>query len=129
MTRSAAIAGAADLVGMLVVELELGGWSPGRRRSPARRARRHARGRARRLVTRSTAIAGAAGAAELAGMLVVELIGVVELGRARRSASMADADDLSGVSLGAIASCYAMSLLGHDAIAAAICCILESPAT
>jgi len=34
--RSTAIAGAAELAGMLVVELELGGWSPGRRRSPAR---------------------------------------------------------------------------------------------
>lgn len=52
--------------------VELGGWSPGRRRSPARRVRRHAprRARARRLVARSTVIAGAA---ERAGMLVVEL--------------------------------------------------------
>ena len=77
-TRSAAIAGAAELAGLRVVELELGGWSPGRQRSPARsssaaghqfgddrrrgRARRHARGlaRARQLVTRSAAITGAA---------------------------------------------------------------------
>jgi len=52
---------AVELADMLVVELELelGGRSPGRRRSPARRARRHVRGRARRLVTRSAAIAGA----------------------------------------------------------------------
>jgi hypothetical protein len=33
-TRSSVIAGTAELAGMLVVELELGGWSPGRRRSP-----------------------------------------------------------------------------------------------
>jgi hypothetical protein len=35
-TRSAAIAGAAELAGLVVMELELGGWSSGRRRSPAR---------------------------------------------------------------------------------------------
>jgi hypothetical protein len=47
--RLAATAGAAELAGMRVVALELGGWPPGRR-----------------LATRSAAIAGAA---ELAGML------------------------------------------------------------
>jgi hypothetical protein len=72
VTRSAANASAAKLAGMLVVELELGGWLPGRRRAPARPSSP--------ACSWSSSVAGYqvggdAGAAELAGMRAVELAG------------------------------------------------------